>query len=47
MGHVAGLGRDHFRTGRRHFPGSGIYDDDLGCPYYPPYTAPYNCTYDY
>jgi hypothetical protein len=33
--------------GRRHFTGTGIYDDDLGCPYYPAYTAPYYCTYNY
>src|SRR5882672_751005 len=28
MGHVAGLGRDHFGMGRRHFVGSGIYNYD-------------------
>jgi hypothetical protein len=44
VGHVAGIDRDHFGMGRRHV--GGIYDDDLGCPYYPAYTAPY-CTYNY
>jgi hypothetical protein len=33
--------------GRRHFARGGIYGYDLGCPYYPAYTAPYYCTYDY
>jgi hypothetical protein len=33
--------------GMRHFAGRGNYDYDLGCPYYPAYTAPYYCTYNY
>jgi hypothetical protein len=47
MGHIAGIGRDHFGMGTRHFAGRGIYDDGLGCPYYTAYTAPYDCTYPY
>jgi hypothetical protein len=44
MGRVAGIDWGHVGMGRRHF--GGIYDYDLGCPYYPAYTAPY-CTYNY
>jgi hypothetical protein len=42
MGHFAGIGRDHFGGGRRHFGTDGIYDD---CPYYTSNIPPYTCTY--
>jgi hypothetical protein len=41
MGRIAGLGRDHFGVGRRHFGA----DYGLDCPYYTSYTSPYTCTY--
>jgi hypothetical protein len=47
VGHIAGIGRAQFGMGKRHFAGTGIYNDDLGCPYYPSYTAPTYCTYNY
>ena len=44
-GHVARVGHDHFGVGRRHFAGRGLYGYGLDCPYYQPYTWPYNCDY--
>jgi hypothetical protein len=44
-GHMAGMHRDHFGDGRRHFLGGGLYDYGLGCQDYPPYSRPYTCTY--
>jgi len=43
-GHFARMGHDHF--GRRHYA-RGFYDYGLDCPYYPTYTAPYYCNYNY
>jgi hypothetical protein len=43
--HIAGVGRDHFGAGRRHFAGRG-YDYGLDCPYYATYSSwPYCGTY--
>ena len=42
-GHIAGMHRDHFGYGRRHFVRGGLYGYGLDCPYYQPYTWPYNC----
>ena len=44
-GHMAGMRGDHFGYRGRHFARGGLYGDGLGCPYYTPYTWPYNCTY--
>jgi hypothetical protein len=41
---MAGMGRDHFGGGRRHFAGRGYYDYG-SCPYYTRYSWPYTCTY--
>ncbi len=48
--HIAGIGmnhagHDHFDAGRRHFIGSGLYDDEFDCPYYRSNTSPLSCTY--
>lgn len=40
---VAHMGHEHFGARRGRF--GGMYDDGLGCPYYPTYTPPYNCIY--
>jgi hypothetical protein len=45
MGHIAGIGRDHFGVARRHFGARGIYDYGLDCPYYTSDIPPYTCTY--
>jgi hypothetical protein len=42
---MARVGHDHFGVGRRHFAGRGLYGYGLDCPYYQPYTWPYNCDY--
>jgi hypothetical protein len=44
-GRMAHIDHQHFGVGRRHFIGSGVYDDGLDCPYYTSYTLPYTCTY--
>jgi hypothetical protein len=44
-GHIAGMHRDHFGYGRRHFARGGLYGYGLDCPYYQPYSWPYTCNY--